>query len=64
MSEGKLLQWLEVIRKKGCKLLILNPSSLNASVVYAAEIPVVVDTLSYHRGMDIDFEPYLGIQLS
>lgn len=64
LSEGKLLKWLELIRKKGCALLVLNPASLNASVVYAAEIPLLVDTLAYHRGMDVEFEPYLGIPLS
>ena len=57
-------QWLEAVQKKGCALLILDPSSLNASVVYAAEIPLVVDTLAFHKGMPVDFEPYLGIPLS
>ena len=64
LGEGKLQQWLEAVRKKGCALLILNPSSLNASVVYAAEIPLVIDTLAFHNGMPVEFEPYLGIPLS
>jgi len=64
LGEDKMLQWLEAVQKKGCALLILNATSLNASVVYAAEIPLVVDTLAFHRGMTVEFEPYLGIPLS
>ena len=64
LGDRKLAQWLEAIRKKGCALLLLNPSNLNASVVYAAEVTMVIDTLTHHDGMSIDFEPYLGIPLS